>query len=91
MAMLEAMAAGCVVVASEMASVGAVVRDGVNGFLIEPRNVGQLVEKLRLALSGEIDLEILRENARETIRARFDLRDYVRRLENMYAEILARN
>jgi len=89
MAMLEAMAAGCVVVAAEMASIGAVVEDGVNGFLVEPRNVAQLVEKLKLTLSGKIDLEFLRKNARETIKAKFDLNDYIRRLENIYAEILS--
>jgi glycosyltransferase involved in cell wall biosynthesis len=87
MAMLEAMAAGCVVVVSEMASVGAVVREGFNGFLVEPRNVAQLIEKLEPILSGEIDSEILRRNARETIKAKFDLNDYIKRLENIYLEI----
>jgi glycosyltransferase involved in cell wall biosynthesis len=89
MALLEAMAAGCVVVAAEMASVGAVVEDGVNGFLVEPRRAAQLVEKLKLTLSGKIDLESMRKNARETIRAKFDLNDYIERLENIYAEILS--
>ncbi len=57
MAMLEAMAAGCVVVASEMASIGAVIKDGENGFMIEPNNVSQLAEKLKFLLSGEEDLK----------------------------------
>lgn len=87
MAMLEAMAAGCVVVVSEMASTGAVVQDGFNGFLVEPRNAAGLIENLKLLLSGKIDLEILRKNARETIRAKFDLDDYIERLENIYLEI----
>lgn len=89
MAMLEAMAAGCVVVVSEMASIGAVVSDGSDGFLIEPRSVEQLTERLRLLLSGKIDLETVRRKARKTIEARFDLNDYVRRLENIYREILS--
>ncbi|HLM00964.1 MAG TPA: glycosyltransferase family 4 protein [Pyrinomonadaceae bacterium] len=88
-AMLEAMASGCVVIVSEMASTGAVVEDGENGFLIEPRSVAQLVEKLKLLLAGEIDSERLRKNARATIKARFDLNDYIERLENIYAEILS--
>ncbi|HEX8735224.1 MAG TPA: glycosyltransferase family 4 protein [Pyrinomonadaceae bacterium] len=87
-AMLEAMAAGCVVIVSEMASTGAVINSGANGFLIEPRNVAQLVEKLKLSLSGQIDLERFGKNARETIKAKFDLSDYIKRLENIYAEIL---
>lgn len=88
-AMLEAMAAGCVVIVSEMASTGAVVKDGENGFLIEPRNSRQLVEKLRLLLSGKIDSETVRKNARATVEAKFDLSDYIKRLENIYAEILS--
>jgi glycosyltransferase involved in cell wall biosynthesis len=88
-AMLEAMAAGCVVIVSEMASIGAVVADGANGFLVAPRRVNQLTEKLGLLLSGKIDLESLRKNARETIKAKFDLNDYIQRLENIYAEILS--
>ena len=47
MAILEAMAAGCVVVASEMASVASVIDDGVNGYLVEPRNTAQLVDRLK--------------------------------------------
>lgn len=89
MAMLEAMAAGCVVIVSEMASTGAVIVDGANGFLVAPRDANQLTEKLRLLLSGKIDLENLRKNARETIKAKFDLGDYIKRLENIYAEILS--
>jgi glycosyltransferase involved in cell wall biosynthesis len=87
MAMLEAMAAGCVVVVSEMASIGAVIEDGVNGFLVEPRDVPQLIEKLKMLLSGEIDLKMVRKNARETIAVNYNLPDYIKKLEEIYAEI----
>ncbi len=87
MAMLEAMAAGCVVVVSEMASIGAVVTDGVNGFLIEPNNVSQLTEKLKSLLSDEKDLKSLSKNARTTIAEKFDLSAYIRNLESIYTEI----
>jgi glycosyltransferase involved in cell wall biosynthesis len=87
MAMLEAMAARCVVVVSEMASIGAVVKDGVNGFTVEPQNVPQLVGKLKSLLSGEKDWESLRENARTTIQQNFALSDYIKKLEKFYTEI----
>lgn len=86
MAMLEAMAAKCVVVVSEMASIGAVVKDGENGFLVEPQNVSQLTEKLRNILSSKSDFEILREKARQTIAEKFNLRDYIERLEQIYLQ-----
>jgi glycosyltransferase involved in cell wall biosynthesis len=87
LAMLEAMAAGCVVVVSEMASIGAVVENGVNGFLIEPQNLLQLVEKLKMLLSGEADLETIGLNARKTVEQKFNVRDYIKKLEDIYAEI----
>lgn len=89
-AMLEAMAAGCAVIASEMASVGVVVRDGENGFTIEPGSIAQLVEKLKMILADRIDAKRISANARATIAAKFNLRDYIEKLEKIYAEIAAR-
>jgi glycosyltransferase involved in cell wall biosynthesis len=90
-ALLEAMAAGCVPVVSEIGSINLVVRDGVNGFLIEPQNVSQTVEKLKLMLSGKADWENLRRNARATIEEKFNLKNYIEKLENIYAEIDGRS
>ena len=87
MAMLEAMAAGCTVVVSEMASTGAAVKNGVNGFLIEPRNVSQLTQRLKSILSNQIDLETIGRNARETVEKKFDLSGYIKKLERIYKEI----
>ncbi len=87
MALLEAMAAGNVVVVSEMASIGAVVADGVNGFTVEPGNAAQVVEKLRPLLSDEADWKTLRENARRTIGEKFDLTNYIEKLNKIYREI----
>lgn len=89
MALLEAMASGCTVVASEMASIGAVVRNGVNGYTIAPRRAAPLVEKLKMILTDEIDAKRIGENARATIAAKYNLRDYIEKLEKIYAEIAA--
>ncbi len=86
-AMLEAMAAECVVVVSEMASIGEVVKDGFNGLTVEPENVSQMIEKLKFLLSDAADLTELKKNARATIDERFNLRDYIKKLETIYREI----
>lgn len=91
MALLEAMAAGAVAVISEMASVGAVVRDGENGFLIEPGNVAQLVEKLKFLLDAQVDWETVRRNARQTVEEKFDLKEYIEKLESIYRETLGKS
>lgn len=87
MALLEAMAATNVVVVSEMASIGAVVKDDFNGFLIEPQNISQLVEKLKFVLSSENDFKNLRRNARKTVEEKFNLTDYIKKLERIYFEM----
>lgn len=86
-AMLEAMAAGCVVVVSEMASVGVVIENGVNGFLIEPYNAAQLTDKLRFLLENKPKREKLGRAARQTIAKRFSFDVYIERLEKIYSEI----
>lgn len=47
-AVLEAMSVGLPVIASRVGSVADIVKDGVTGFLVEPRNTAQLAEKISL-------------------------------------------
>lgn len=86
-AMLEAMATGCVVIAADVASVRAVIKDGANGFLVEPYNVAQIVEKLKFTLSDRADYQSLRRAARRTVEDDFAFSDYLVKLENIYAKI----
>lgn len=69
---LEAMSAGCAVLASNTAPVREVIRDGVNGALFDFFDVEGLAQKAAAML--EVRDEALRQRARETIVARYDLR-----------------
>ncbi len=89
MALLEAMAAGCVVVASEMASVASVIRDGFNGYLVEPGNTGQLIGRLKMILDSRFEWPQIQDNAVETVRTDFAITDYIKKLEAIYTEIAA--
>ena len=88
LSMLEAMAAGCTVVVSDVGSISTVVEDGKNGFMVEPRNVTQIVEKIDFILSGKADLEEIGGNARKTVESRYSIDNYVERLERVYDEIV---
>jgi glycosyltransferase involved in cell wall biosynthesis len=88
MAMLEAMASGNAVIVSEMASIGEVIQDGINGFKVEPGNVDQIVEKLRILLSDKINWLDLRKRAKATVEESYNLTDYVKNLDLFYTEIL---
>lgn len=87
-ALLEAMAAGCVPIVSNVGSIGSVIEDNISGFLVEPQNIPQLAEKLKAILSDKINLGIIQENARKTVEERFNLKIYIEKLEQIYEEIL---
>ena len=84
MAMLEAMAAGRVVVVSDMASTASVVNDGVNGYLVPPGDADALFAKLAGVLSARSDWPHIAGNAAATIRDNFAAADYFRQLEAIY-------
>lgn len=90
LAMLEAMAARCVPVVGNVASVRAVIEDGENGFMVEPYSARQTFEKLKTLLSAEADWQKLRENARRTVEENFSIGDYVEKLEKIYRETACR-
>jgi len=85
-AMLEAMAAKCVTIAADVASVRAVVKNGENGFLVEPYNADQTADVLKNLLSDKSDWKTLRENARKTIEENYSMENYVRKLDGIYEE-----
>lgn len=51
--MLEAMASGLPVVASDSGGISQVITDGVNGLLCEEKNIAELAEKIRLLIKDE--------------------------------------
>ena len=73
--MLEAMSAGCLLVASKTAPVEEVVRDGENGFLVDfyspPEIAARVVEVLAAGRNGYANI---RENTRRTIVEKYDLK-----------------
>jgi glycosyltransferase involved in cell wall biosynthesis len=84
MAMLEAMAVGCVVVVADVASVAAVVTDGENGYVVEPKNLDQLVSKLKMLLDNKAGWKPVQEKAVATVKERFAIADYIEKLERIY-------
>ncbi len=86
--LLEAMAAGCVAVVSDVGSISSVIEDGVNGFLVPPENADQLVDRLRELLVGDVDWQGLRENARKTIEDGYSIEKYVIRLSGIYRSLI---
>ncbi len=90
MALLEAMAAGCVPIVSDVGAISEAVNDGRNGYLVEPQNVTMLVGKLKFLLSGETKWETFRQKAREAIEKKFNIDSYSAKLRSIYNSAIDR-
>lgn len=72
--MLEAMAAGCLVVASRTQPVEEVIQHAANGLLVDFFSAEQIADRVVDALEDSKSFTSLRQNARQTVVDRFDLR-----------------
>jgi glycosyltransferase involved in cell wall biosynthesis len=72
--MLEAMAAGCLVVGSRTPPVEEVIQHAGNGLLVDFFSPEQIADRIIDALEDSNSFASLRKNARQTIVDRFDLR-----------------
>ncbi len=85
--LLEAMAAGCPVVAARSGGIPDIVTDGVNGYLFDPADEeGAIAATVRL-LKQQAERECLRQNARAEAE-RWGWAAATRQLQNYYRAIL---
>ncbi|UCE37890.1 MAG: glycosyltransferase family 4 protein [Thermoplasmata archaeon] len=83
-ALLEAMASEMVVIASDVGDISAVIENGQNGFLIKPRNVEDILEKLVWCINNQEASKILGKNARNTVESNFNFDQMVESYLNVY-------
>lgn len=74
--LLESMAAGCLVLASDTAPLHDVIRDGENGLLTDFFNAEDLADKAIQCLNNPTALTHLRSAARDTVVEQFDLKNH---------------
>jgi glycosyltransferase involved in cell wall biosynthesis len=86
---VEAMAQGKPVIGTRVGGVPEVVRDGVNGYLVEPRNPTQLAEKIIQLLTDETMRRVMGEKGRQIVKEKFDIKMQVSQIERIYATIIS--
>jgi glycosyltransferase involved in cell wall biosynthesis len=87
--LLEAMAAGCPVVAARSGGIPDIVEDGINGYLFDPMDeYGAIVATQRL-LANPAEREILRHNARQEAE-RWSWSSATRQLQHYYRIVMAK-
>lgn len=71
------------VVASKVSGIEEVVLDGQNGFLVDPDNIKEWVDKLEMILNSEKLATKVGQNARKTVEQRFEWTFLARRYEEI--------
>lgn len=84
MALLETMAAGVVPIVTNVGSMRAIIKHGVNGLHVEKQNSNDLYEKLKYILSNPNQYQKMSNNAQNTIKAGYDIEKYIMKLNEIY-------
>jgi glycosyltransferase involved in cell wall biosynthesis len=87
--LLEAMAAGCPVVAARSGGIPDIVEDGVNGFLFDPKDENGAIAATQFLLSQKEERETLRRNARREAE-RWGWSAATQQLQQYYKNVIAR-
>lgn len=83
---LEAMASGLPVIATDVGGIKEIINDGINGFLVDYGDEELLAKKIQDLFSGKINRSDLTKKAREKVRKKFSHTRMVREYENLLAE-----
>ncbi len=87
-AILEYMAAGLPIVATNVGGIAEAIEDGVSGLLTPPGDAEAFAAALSRILSGDASCESLGHNARLRCTQDFDIQAAVHRLESYYLQFL---
>jgi len=86
--LLEAMACGLPVITTSVGGTPEIVEDMKNGVLVPPRNPKALAETISMFLSNKGLGQAIGTKARKTVEDELPWEENVRRLQNVYDELL---
>jgi len=89
-AVLEAMASGLPVVASDVGGIRELVQHGRSGLLVPPRNPLALADAIGRLMAAPLDARAFAANGRELVEARYSFDRMVASIEHLYEQELAR-
>ncbi len=88
LALLEALASGKPVVATNVGGISSIVEDGVNGFLVEPSKPEVLVEPVLKLLKDKALYAKMAQAGRETVVGKFSINGMADKTEELYKEVI---
>ncbi len=87
MAVLESMACGKPIIASNIGGLPEQIEDGKTGFLFEPNNSKELMQKMLLLMQNAPLRSAMGKAAREKVEKEFSLEQHARKLLDVYREL----
>ena len=88
---MESMALGTPVIATNGGGTPEIIDHGVNGYLVDENNVDVATNYLNMLLDNPAMLQSFRQKAEETVRNRFLLRTMVDRYLGLYKQLIKKN
>jgi glycosyltransferase involved in cell wall biosynthesis len=85
--LLEAMASGLPIVATDYSGADDVITEGKEGFIVPVRDVDRLAEAISWCYSHRDDLRVMGHAARQRIESNFTLEHYHQRMIRLYREL----
>ncbi len=89
LSIMEAMAQGLAVIASDIGGIRDLIQDGVNGRLVRPKDVQALYKAILELLKNKDKARLLGRNAARTIEDNFSLKKMVSQTKKAYQECLS--
>lgn len=89
MALLEAMATGLPVIATDVGGVGRIIQDGKNGLMVSPADADELAIGIGTLLADSTKADQLAKNAVLTVEARYSAQKMSQDYMTLYDEVLS--
>jgi glycosyltransferase involved in cell wall biosynthesis len=87
-ALKEALAAGKPLIGTNVGGIPAQIREGWNGFLVEPANERQLAEKIKYLVENPSERTRMGENSRKLTEDKFDWSKIAKRYLEVYEKVV---
>lgn len=91
MVLLEAMASGVPVVTTRVGENPHVVENGVNGYVVEPGNVEEMVQAITTLIRSKEERELFGKAGRERFERHYTVQRMVDRYSTLYSRLMGRN
>lgn len=86
--LVQAAAVGVPSIAFNVDGVPEIVKDGYNGFLVKPKDVNQLADKIIKYIDNRELIELHGKNGRKFVNGKWSIKNMVNKIDNVYQELI---